>query len=330
MRAADPLDPHALTIATARGRRLCKTRHADGRVIGYDAARTLDLTTTSAPDLGTLAALLGELATRRNACILRGAIFDACRTRGVRRLLHTDVETGDTPTLRETPRAWLALDLDSLPLPDHADPRDLAACSAIARASLPGAFHEAACIVAATASHTLKPGARLRLWFMLSRAVGGAECKRWLATAPVDRSVFGAAQPIYTAAPVFIGMADPLPRRLVVLLGAERVTAPSVAALAPPPRPRPPSTPRTPSRPGDAPTARLTALLYAVRCAGEGERHPKLFWAACRAGEMVRAGEVSAGPVIDALTRAAMDAGGQDEASARRTAEHGVSMGGAA
>ena len=219
MRAADPLDPHALTLATARGRCLCKTRHADGRVTDYDAARTLDLDTTSAPDLGTLAALLGELGTRPDACILRGAILDAGRTRGVRRLLHADSNAGDAPTLRETPRAWLALDLDSLPLPDHADPRDLAACGAIARASLPGAFHEAACIVAATASHTFKPGARLRLWFMLSRALGGAECKRWLARAPVDRSVFGAVQPIYTAAPLFIGMVDPLPRRLVVLRG---------------------------------------------------------------------------------------------------------------
>ena len=227
MRAADPLDPHALTLATARGRCLCKTRHADGRVIDYDAARTMDLATTSAPDLATLAALLGELGTQRDACILRGGILDAGRTRGVRRLLHPDSDTGDAPTLRETPRAWLALDLDSLPLPDHADPRDLAACGAIARASLPGAFHEAACIVAATASHTFKPGARLRLWFMLSRALGGAECKRWLARAPVDRSVFGAVQPIYTAAPLFIGMVDPLPHRLVVLPGAQQVTAPS-------------------------------------------------------------------------------------------------------
>ena len=240
MWAADPLDSHSVTLATARGRRLCKTRHADGRVSDYDAVRTLNLDTTSAPNLTALEILLAALSMRRETCVLRGAIFDAGRTRGVRRLLHPDSKTGDTPTLRETPRAWLALDLDSLPLPDHVDPHDLAACGAIARASLPGAFHEAACIVAATASHTFQPGARLRLWFMLSRALGGAECKRWLARAPVDRSVFGAVQPIYTAAPLFIGMVDPLPHRLVVLPGAQQVTAPSKAALAPPPPlPRP-------------------------------------------------------------------------------------------
>ena len=33
-------DPHAMTLATARGRRLCKIRHADGRVQDYDNART--------------------------------------------------------------------------------------------------------------------------------------------------------------------------------------------------------------------------------------------------------------------------------------------------
>lgn len=331
MRAADPLEHHALTIATARGRCLRKTRYADGRVIAYDAARTFDFATLSAPDLSTLAASLGELATRPEACILRGAILDGARIRGVRRLLHPDSETGDIPTLRETPRAWLALDLDSLPLPAHADPRDLNACGAIARASLPAAFHKAACVVAATASHTFKPGARLRLWFMLSRALGGAECKRWLAHAPVDRSVFGAAQPIYTAAPLFVGMADPLPLRLVVLPGAERVVAPSEAGLVPPRMPPRPLAHQRPFRAsGSTATARLTGLLYTVRCAAEGERHSKLYWAACRAGEMVRAGEVSAAPVIDALTEAAMNAGGRDEGSARRTAEHGVSRGRAA
>ena len=324
MWAADPLDSHSVTLATARGRRLCKTRHADGRVSDYDAVRTLNLDTTSAPNLTALEILLAALSMRRETCVLRGAIFDAGRTRGVRRLLRPDGETGDGPTLRETPRAWMALDLDNLPLPGHVDPRDLSACGTIARASLPEAFHPAGCIVTATASHTFKPGARLRLWFMLSRPLDGPACKRWLATAPVDRSVFGAAQPIYTAAPLFRGMPDPLPHRTVILSGTEWVAAPSEAALAPP-------SPRMPSRAfGRAATARLTGLLFSVRSAPEGERHTTLYWAACRAGEMVRDGDVCAGEVIEALTRAAMDAGAKDGVRARRTASDGVRVGGAA
>ncbi|MCK8788241.1 hypothetical protein M0638_28220, partial [Roseomonas sp. NAR14] len=115
-----------------------------------------------------LAALLHDLAGRRSCAIVRGAIADPARTRGVRRLVHADPKTGDAPTLRDVPRAWIALDLDGMPLPAGTDPRDLAACGAIARATLPAAFREAACLVGATASHGLKSGARLRLWARLS------------------------------------------------------------------------------------------------------------------------------------------------------------------
>jgi hypothetical protein len=44
--------------------------------------------------------------------------------------------------------------------------------------------------------------------------VGDDEAARWLAAAPVDRSLFRAVQPHYTATPVFRGCPDPLPRRL--------------------------------------------------------------------------------------------------------------------
>jgi hypothetical protein len=58
------------------------------------------------------------------------------------------------------------------------------------------------------------------LWFWCDRPVTGAELRHWLRGAPVDPSVFGAAQPVYTATPVFaIGAADPLPHRLLLLPG---------------------------------------------------------------------------------------------------------------
>jgi hypothetical protein len=151
----------------------------------------------------------------------------------VRRLLHPDPATGELPTLAEAARAWLALDVDGVPLPEGTDACDLAACAAVVVRLLPEAFHGVACIVQATASHGIKPGARLRLWYWCDRAITGAECKRWLKGAPVDLSIFGGVQLIYTAAPIFEGHPDPIPHRLAMLPGAPVVVAPTAAALAP-------------------------------------------------------------------------------------------------
>jgi len=214
-----------------------KRWRADGTCADYDRARTVNLTPAPTADLGELARLLEHLAGRPRCCIVRGAIADPSRVAGVRRLLHPDPDTGEPATLVEVPRRWCALDLDNVPLPAGADPRDLSACARHARALLPAAFRGARCVVQATASHGIKPGARLRLWFWLSRPTLGAELARWLAGSPVDPSCFRAAQPHYTAAPLFDGGPDPLPRRLALLPGAEAVEVPPPAALRPPPPP---------------------------------------------------------------------------------------------
>lgn len=316
----------ALTIVRARRRRLAKLVRSDGTVEGYDRARVVDLLERPVADLADLHRLLARLLHRPNCCVLRGAPADPARTRGVRRLLHADPETGEAPTLREVPRRWLALDIDGLPLPAGTDPRDLAASAAAVVPLLPAAFHGAACIVQATASHALKPGARLRLWFWLSRPLLGGEAKRWLAAAPVDRSVFGAVQPIFTAAPLFDGLADPLPDRLLLIEGAPVVHVPDAAALAPPPAPPRPTADAAGLADRHA-TLRLAGLLHLVASAPDGHRHRVLFWAACRAGEMVRAGIVGPASAADALADAAIAAGGQDRASALRTALDGIARG---
>ena len=138
-----------------------------------------------------------RLEHRWDCCIVRGAIADPTRVRGVRRLLHPDPATGDTPTLRDLPRRWLPLDIDNLPRPNEIDADDLVACARVAIAALPHTFHNVRYIVQATASHGIAPGMHLRLWYWRDRPVVGAELKRWLRDAPTDRSVFGGAQPIY-------------------------------------------------------------------------------------------------------------------------------------
>jgi hypothetical protein len=314
----------SITILQARGRRLCKVIHAAGTMTAYDSARLFDLLARPVADLGALHHLLGALADQRDCAIVRGAIADPGRTRNVRRLLRDDPATGDRATLREVPRAWISLDCDSVPLVAGSDPTDLAECARQAIALLPDAFRDAACIAQATASHGIKPGARLRLWYWLARPLSGSECKAWLATAPVDPSIFGAATLIYTARPLFAsGAHDHLPQRMATMPGRPVVTPPPAAALAPPPRPTPAAWPPT----SGAEVRRLAGLIRRVATTPEGERHRALFWAACRAGEMVAAGHATPAGAAGALVQAAMAAGGQDQRRAEATARDGIARG---
>lgn len=313
----------ALTIVRARGRRLCKIIRPGGEVLAYDSAKRVDMAPVDLPDLAGLHALLLRLGQRSDCCIVRGAVADPDRVLGVRRLLRDDPKTGDRATLRDVPRRWIALDLDGAPLPAGVDPRYLAGCARAVLLHLPVAFRGAAMIAAATATHGIKPGARLRLWFWCDRPLSGAECKRWLSGSPVDRSVFGSAQPIYTAAPLFPGGRDHMPHRLVMLAGEPVVAAPAPAALAPPP---PRAMKPAPSGEGQG-LRRLAGLIRAVHAAPAGQRHPTLFWAACRAGELVARGGIGSASAAAALVQAAMDGGGEDRAKAEATARDGISRG---
>jgi hypothetical protein len=66
----------------------------------------------------------------------------------------------------------------------------------------------------------------------------------------------------------------------------------------------------------------LTPLLRRVERAPEGQRNGMLFWAACRVGELVAAGQISSQWGADQLARAAMVAG-LPEIEARRTIDSG-------
>jgi len=64
--------------------------------------------------------------------------------------------------------------------------------------------------------------------------------------------------------------------------------------------------------------ARLDGLIAAVLGAVQGERNNVLHWAACRAAELVAAGQLTTDQVHDSLGRAAACAG-LDEGEAART-----------
>lgn len=224
-----------VTVLRARGRRLAKAIDRDGSITDYDSAKHFDLTEIPIDGLDHLEEDLQRLLHQPDRCIVRGQIADAGRTRSVRRLLHPDGD--ELPTLVEIPRRWLALDIDGIARPANVVAADLVTCAGIAIAALPPEFHAARCLVQATASHGIKPGLRLRLWYWLDRPTRSAELKRWLPAELVDHAVFGAAQIVYTARPAFeVGSRDPLPVRLVRLpQGAACVTVPDLPEPEKPP-----------------------------------------------------------------------------------------------
>ncbi len=305
-----------IVILRSHRRRLAKIIDGAGGIEGYDRARLFDLHERPLANLQDLAGLLHMLSARHDCAVVRGAIADPLRTRGVPRRLHP---VGDeAPTLKDVPRHWLALDIDGLPLPESADPSDLPACARAVLPLLPPPFGAAACIVQATASHGIKPGARLRLWYWCNRPLSGADCKRWLANAPVDRSVFGAAQVIYTAAPIFSdGRADPLPHRLTLLPGAPMVTAPAPELLAPPKQTQAPpiGAGRFTSGGQAAPRGERYTLwamaraIQAIRQASVGSRHATAMAEAWKLGRLLNAGSLAVEEFRHLVIRAMQHAG---------------------
>jgi hypothetical protein len=167
-------------------------------------------------------------------------------------------------------------------------------------------FAGVGCVAQATSGAGVKPGIRARLWYLLDRPISDGEARRWLAGAPVDHSIFRAVQPIYTAAPVLRGVADPMQWRLCLVPGP-RVTVPE---LPEPPAP----TPLTRREPGYATgphyaLAALEAECRAVVAAGVGGRHEALNRAAFKLARFVASGELSEGEVALCLIAAARDAG---------------------
>lgn len=303
-------EPRGLTILQSRGRRLCKTIQADGNIVGYDSVKTVDLHDEPIPDFTALESVLRELQPLWDCCVVRGGIADPQRVRGVRRLVHPDAETGDQPTLVDVPRAWMALDMDGAPAPAGLDLHDLVACGAAARSILPDAFHTAACLVGATAGHSLKSGLRLRLWFFLSRPLAGAEAQRWLRGRPAcDPSTLRPAQVIYTAAPIFAGRTDPLPSRLAHLSGEETVQVPPPETLAPPKHT--PAPPRRVSAEGGSryATRALASAALAISSAAVDSRHPTAVSESWGLARLVRSGLLTESEVIRVVDEALQRAG---------------------
>jgi hypothetical protein len=295
--------------------RLCKTIAADGAVRGYDSAKIFDLHERAVSSLADLYTLFADLAGQPDRCVVRGAIADPARVRGVRRLLHDGGETGDRATLVDVPRRWVALDLDGAPVPPNHDPADVFSCATAASRKLPQEFRGAAFIAQATASHGIKPGMHLRLWAWLSRPTTGAELAHWLRGVPhLDRASFSAGQIIYASAPVFEApRIDHITQRLCIVPGPPTVRVPPAEALRPPP----PPPPRPMPAPGDSRAQRyaFAALRNAavrISTAPVGNRHATVVRESRSLARFVSAGLISEAAARRVLSDTAAAAGKSD------------------
>ena len=306
-------EPERLTVLTTFGPLATKVlgpNPATGRpaiIVGYGDAAHFRVGFLPARTIGELAAALTLLSGRRCSFVIRGEPLPGIDLARCRRLLHPHREADGslTPaTFGDAARRWLAADFDGVPVPAGlAWPEDAEATACHLAALLPPEFTGVSCMVQATASASIKPGIRARLWFLLDRAVTGAEARRWLRTAPLDRALLGAVQAHYTAAPVRRGVADPVPWRLRLARGTYvRVAVPPLPA---PEEPR--SVPPAPVR-CDRNRYALAALAReaaAVAAAAAGGRHAVLNRAGFALARFVRCGELTAVEVVAELLAAA-------------------------
>lgn len=170
--------------------------------------------------------VLEDLQTTKQHFLLRSRLTSKeLENKVIRRQLSRRDEEG----LTEDELDWIVLDIDGMPQPEHLDPINLPE-EAIAHviASLPPYFHEVSCWWQFSSSQSL-PGApkqlKVHLFYLLKAPVASNLLVNWAHSVKskhyIDPAVFQPNQPIYVAAPEFVGGVDPLPRRSGVYLGLE-------------------------------------------------------------------------------------------------------------
>jgi len=265
----------------------------NGEVVADDRARMFAAFPVDVESFDDLLELLRKLTPRFDCVVVLGAIVGSANRSCMRRLSYSDPKTGAPATLRDVPRRFFCLDVDTVSAPLGLDPTNLESAARFVREALPPSFRNAKCIAVATSSYLIKSGLRFRLWFFLDKPMTCAAMKQWLRylKAPIDPMPLHPAGLNYTAAPIFEDPShDPLPAgRIVVLDGSEHVAAPDLR-----------DTPELRRRVFDQSTRRLkggtSALLQAVvtiRAAEAGERHNTIIRAAHRLADAVEQGSVS-------------------------------------
>jgi hypothetical protein len=229
-------------LQTAKGERLCKTiaKSPDGSITktDYDSASRYNVTVAEVADLHQLAELLAILETMPTACIIRAAHKAGAPADGVARRKH-DHGDGVPVVFREEPAGhrWLMIDFDKVPCPTEIDGQRDGIEYLVSQ--LPAEFHDASYYYQWSSSAGLHGWDTLsaHVWFWCDRPHTDTELCAWGQTVDaVDDSAMRTVQPLYTAAPVFQGMADPLAgcRSGLVLKASDVVPMPTYVPPPPP------------------------------------------------------------------------------------------------
>lgn len=335
----EPALDRLTVLRCMQGRRAAKLVYAGeaGPIVdGYDAGARFEVHELDVASLEELAARLDAVSLDHRAFVIRGEPLPGIDRTRARRLLYDKVEDDVTvtpATFRDVPRRWLMLDFDGLDAPALFNPLDGEVVGHWLRAKLPPAFAGCSFWWQMTGSAGFKPGVRCRLAFWLDRPVSEAEATRWLSSAPVDRSIFRAVQPIYIARPIFNGVADPVPLRSGVELDfGDTVAVPELPE--PPPRPAPSTVmvrgPRAaPLEIVEDAAAKIARTPPAgTNPWGHDGRHNALFCGARRCARLVAEGRVARGDVEALLATGALAAGIADQWEIARTIRNGLRQGG--
>ena len=230
----------------------------------------------------------------------------------------------------DAPSRVVAVDLDGEVAPADLDTDDIMAVGDYLRGRLPIELRDVSCVVQLSAGYGLwryKPGPvvlKARLWFLNDVPMDGPALRRWFKAANatgcavMDGAVATANQPIYTAAPLFDGLVDPVPVRLAMLYGEQ-----DTAAI------RPPAAARVvyaAGAVGARSPGQLMALVTAIQRAAESgkPRHPVINSAAFTAGRLVAGGAFTAQEALELLLPAALATG---SAGAERAVHDGLAAG---
>ena len=233
--------------------------------------------------------------------------------------------------IQDAPNCVIAVDLDNEPAPVDLDTSDIQAVGDYLRSRMPAELQPVSCVVQLSAGYGLnrwRPGPvmlKARLWFVNDAPMDGPALRRWFKKAQradcaqMDPAVATANQPIYTAAPLFEGVADPVPVRLALLYGDQ-----DVATIRPPDAPAPVVYPA--GAVGERCPERLVALANRIQAAAESgqPRHPTINSVAFTAGRLVAGGAFTADEAVAALLPVALATG---SAGAERAIHDGLAAG---
>lgn len=295
--------------------------------VGYGKAAQFRFSVEPVSDVEDLFEVL-ERRQRQNSFAIRGQVHPG---RDPNDIINRRTK-GDDGSIIDAPSRLLPLDLDNEVAPDWLDTDDIKAVGEYLRTRLPPELSGVSCAIQLSAGFGLshlngKPRLlKSRLWFLNSIALNSAQLRAlfraWNATghyAVVDEAIASCNQPIYTAAPLFEGLADPVPERLCLLLGEvdeARIEPPKIEA-----RPMPADF----AGQGVRCPERLAVCVAMIRAAKEGEKHTVLNRASYLAGGFVAGGACTIDEAREALQAAiSAKAGVADLAAAFETIENSL------